>query len=378
MEETRVRDRLAHAVADSVVGRERERAALRGMLARGTGPAVVVVRGQGGIGKSMTVTGALAATGHRVVRLDGRDIEPTPSGFLRAVSSEFRMAVAEPSDVLSLPAAAATIDAADVGVIVIDSFERLNLLDGWLRNEFLVALPADVTTVIVGRRPPNLAWRSASGWRHLLAELDIGPMNDADAATLVGRRNLPPDAARRVVRLGHGHPLALELLAEAFARRPDLELPDGPPAEVLEELFEALLDDLDPDERRTVESAAVLRRVTLPLLEAVLAEAAPAGPAPDVQQAWRVLRQLPFTVTTGSGLDFQPIARQAIAGALEIRDPPRVRQLRRQAAVAVLRTANREPTWEATADLLYLVQNPIIRNSYLPPGDQQHPVEAAT
>ena len=276
-----------------------------------------------------------------------------------------------------VPAVAAAIGRADVGIVVVDGFERLNLLDGWLRNEFLVALPADVTTVLVGRRPPNLAWRTASGWRHLLGELHLGPMNNIDAAALVGRRDLPPDTARRVVRLGHGHPLALELLAEAFARRPDLDLPDGPPAEVLEELFEVLLDDLDPGERRTVESAAVLRRVTLPLLQAVLTGPDPGGPVPDVQQAWRVLRQLPFTVTTASGLELQPIARQAVAGALEIRDPARVRQLRRQAAMAVLRTADRAPTWEATADLLYLVQNPLIRNSYLPPGDHQHPVEAA-
>src|SRR3954447_10511520 len=118
-------------------------------------------------------------------------------------------------------------------------------------------------------------------------------MNDIDAAALVGRRDLPPDTARRVVRHGHGHPLALELRPEAFARRPDLDLPDGPPAEVLEELFEVLLDDLDPGERQTVESAAVLRRVTLPLLQAVLAGPDPGGPVPDVQQAWRVLRRLP-------------------------------------------------------------------------------------
>ena len=52
-----------------------------------------------------------------------------------------------------------------------------------------------------------------------------------------------------------------------------------------------LLDDLDPVERRSVESAAVLRRVTQPMLAAVLADADP----PDVEQAWRALRGLPFT-----------------------------------------------------------------------------------
>jgi len=40
---------------------------------------------------------------------------------------------------------------------VIDSFERLNLLDGWIRNELTRALPAGVTTLLVGRRGPNAA-----------------------------------------------------------------------------------------------------------------------------------------------------------------------------------------------------------------------------
>jgi DNA-binding CsgD family transcriptional regulator len=76
-------------------------------------------------------------------------------------------------------------------------------------------------------------------------------------------------------------------------------------------------------------------------------------------------------------MEIQSTARQAIAGALEIRDPARVRQLRRRAAAAAFRDVERGPSWEATADLLYLVQNPAIRNSYLPPVDQQHPVEPA-
>src|SRR6185295_4085321 len=156
----------------------------------------------------------------------------------------------------------------------------------------------------------------------------------------------------RIVRFGRGHPLALELLAEALARHPDLQLPGGPPAEVIEELCDVLLDDLDPVERRSVENAAVLRRVTQPMLAAVLADA----DSLDVEQAWRALRGLPFTRLTAVGMEIQSVARQAIAGALEIRDPARVRQLRRRAAVAALRDVERAPGWETTADLLYLVQ----------------------
>jgi DNA-binding CsgD family transcriptional regulator len=367
----RVRDRLRDAAARRVGGRARERDALLALLSRGDAPAVVFVSGPGGIGKSTMVAGATAALERRVLTLDGRAVEPTASGFLAALSRELG------KDVTSVAEAGAAVDRADAGALVIDSFERLNLLDGWLRNEFLVALPADVRTVIVGRRPPNLAWRTASGWRQLLAEVVVGPLRDGDARLLVDRRGLPPEAAARVLRFGRGHPLALELLAEALTGHPHLDLPDGPPAEVVEELFEVLLDDLDPRERRTVENAAVLRRVTQPLLAAVLSDGGAGSVDGDLQRAWRTLRDLPFTRTTATGMEFEPVARQVVAGALEIRDPARVRALRRRAAEAALRDAERGPSWDATADLLYLVQNPVVRDSYLPPDDQQHPVEAA-
>jgi hypothetical protein len=158
--------------------------------------------------------------------------------------------------------------------------------------------------VIVGRRPPNVAWRTAAGWRQLIAELVVGPLEEEDARLLVERRGLPTEAAAKVVRHGRGHPLALELLAEALARHPQLELSGGPPADVVEELFEVLLDDLNPVERRSVESAAVLRRVTQPLLTAVLAD----DPL-DTEQSWRALRSLSFTRVTPAGMEIASIAR---------------------------------------------------------------------
>jgi DNA-binding CsgD family transcriptional regulator len=364
--------RLSEAEAAAVVGRHRERGRLRGFLGRGVGPAVVFVWGPGGIGKSMVVAGAVADLGEPVVLLDGRRTEPTPSGFLSALSA--RLASGRVDSAVD---AAAAVRSSGAAAVVVDGFERLNLLDGWLRNEFLAALPSDVTTVLVGRRPPNLAWRTAAAWRHLLAELAVGPLDDADAQLLVDRRGLPPELARRVLDFGRGHPLALELAAEAFGRHPDLELAAGPPAEVVEELFEVLLDDLAPAERATVERSSILRRVTQPLLAAVLQDGDIDVTPPDLQAAWRTVRELPFTVMTHAGLEFDAVARSVIAGGLEIRDPARVRQLRRRAAVAALRDADTAHSWEATADLLYLVQNPVIRNSYVPPGEQQHPVETA-
>jgi hypothetical protein len=166
-----VSDRLAAAVAAALVGRAEERARLTALLAP-HGPAVVFVHGPGGIGKSTLVTGTLASLPLNCVSLDGRQVEPTEPtvpGALAALGAA--LGGPEPP---SANAAAEQIAAGGVDVLVMDSFERLNLLDGWIRNELTCALPATVTTLLVGRRGPNVAWRTGPGWRTLLDELVSG------------------------------------------------------------------------------------------------------------------------------------------------------------------------------------------------------------
>jgi DNA-binding CsgD family transcriptional regulator len=357
-----VSDRLAAAAAATLVGRVAESARLSSLLAP-QGPAVVFVHGPGGIGKTTLVTGTLAQLPVTCVNLDGRRMEPTVPGALAALGAELG-GPAPPS----AAAAAEQIAAGGVDVLVIDSFERLNLLDGWIRNELTCALPATVTTVLVGRRGPNQAWRAAPGWRRLLGEMVVGPLTAGDVDRLLAAQDIRGDDAVRIRTFARGHPLAVVVAGEALARRPGLALGSGAPAEVVEELFTVMLDDLGPRERSVAEAASVLRRVTLPLLAAVLDE-------PDVEQAWRTLRGLPFMTTTATGVELSGVAAPVLLEALELRDPARVRILRTRAARTILDSLAHGPDWESTADLLHLVQNPIIRNAYAPPGMLQHPVE---
>ncbi len=357
-----VSDRLAAAAAAALVGRADESARLTALLAP-HGPAVVFVHGPGGIGKTTLVTGTLARLPLDCVWLDGGRTEPTVPGALAALGT----ALGGPAP----PSAAAAADrVADAGVdvLVIDGFERLNLLDAWIRNELAAALPAAVTTVLVGRRGPNQAWVTAPGWRRLLGELVVGPLAAGDVDGLMAVHGIRGDDAVRVRAFARGHPLAVVVAGEALARSPGLTLGPGAPADVVEELFAVMLDDLGPRERSLAEAASVLRRVTLPLLAAVLDE-------PDVERAWRALRGLPFTTTTPTGVELSGIAAPVVLEALELRDPVRVRTLRTRAARTVLESLAHGPDWESTADLLHLVQNPLIRNAYAPPGAVQHPVE---
>ena len=357
-----VAERLAAAAQTALIGRANERARLASFLVP-TGPAAVFVHGPGGIGKTALVSGTLASLSLKTITLDGRQVEPTVSGALAAIGAA--LGVPSPSSASEAARAMAPAD-----VLVVDSFERLNLLDGWIRNELAAALPSSVTVVLVGRRGPNVAWRTAPGWRTLLAELVVGPMTGDDIRLLLAAHGVRGPDARRIQAFARGHPLAAVVAAEALARSPGLSLGSGAPAEVVEELFAVILDDLSPQDRAAVEAVSVLRRVTVPLLAAVVEQQ-------DVESAWQALRRLPFTTTTAAGLELSGIAGPVVLEALELRDPVRARWLRTRAAQAILASLAVGSDWQSTADLLHLVQNPLIRNAYSPPGTVQRPVEQA-
>jgi DNA-binding CsgD family transcriptional regulator len=359
-----VADRLAAAAATALVGRAEERARLTELLAP-DGPLVVFVHGPGGIGKTTLVSGTLASRARKYVVLDGRRMEPTAPGALSQIGAALGGA-----QVPSASAAGQQIAAAGVEVLVIDGFERLNLLDGWIRNELLGAFPDTVTTLLVGRREPNVAWRAAPGWGTVLGELEVGPLTAEDVDLLLDARGARGDDAARIRGFARGHPLAVVAAADALSRRPGQALGAGAPAEVVEDLYAMMLDDLGPRERSVVEAASVLRRVTLPLLAAVTDE-------PDVEEAWRALRGLPVTATTAAGVELSGVAAPVLLEALELRDPARVRTLRARAARVILESLASGPDWDSTADLLHLVQNPLIRNAYAPPGMLQHTAEQA-
>ncbi len=347
------------------VGRVLERAKLVELCGPG-GPAVVFVHGAGGIGKSVIVSAVTADLGRRVINVDAHMVEPTPGSLLSVVAGQVD------GNVSTLEELAAAL-AGEAVVLVLDSYERLGLVDDWVRNDLVPAQPASAVTIIVGRNAPNVAWRTSPGWRDITAELVVGPMTEPDAAALVGRREQRADVIAKVLKFGRGHPLALELAASAFARDPELEIGEGPPPEVVEELLDVLLADLDPVAREIVEAAAMLRRVTTPMLAAIL----DGDPTPaELDDAWRMLRSLPFVHVRRNGLEFNGVVHDVLSAGLELREPGRAREIRRRAGRAAMLEIGRAPGWDATADLLHLVQNPIVRYAFMPPPGLQHAIEA--
>ena len=365
-----ISERVSEAAERGFVGRARELESL-GATAR-PGFLVAFLHGPGGIGKSRLLRRVLSLADDdvRTVLLDCREIEPTPDGFLRAMAAALGSTTPDPalSDVVDLLG-----EGAPRTILALDTYERFGLLDTWLRQTLLPALPDSVVTILAGRDAPGAAWLTSPGWAGLTRVVRLSALDQAESIAMLRSRDLTELEAARVNRFARGHPLALELAAAALRSDPDLQIELGPPPAVIGQLLEALGAELPESVLATLEAASTARRVTEPILRSLLARS-------SVRGEYDALRRLPFVERTPEGLVIHDVVREVVARDLEERDPDAHARYRRRAwsyFEARGRTLTGERSWEVTADLIYLIQNPVLRAACFPVGAGEDAVEPA-
>jgi hypothetical protein len=132
-------------------------------------------------------------------------------------------------------------------------------------------------------------------------------------------------------------------------------------------LVRAYVADLDPTTRDALDASSVVRRTTRSLLARMVPDAAPID-------AFDRLRELPFVDVVQDGLALHETMQQAVSTVLRATDPQRYRRLRRAAWRQLneeVAEASRSELWRYTADMLYLIENPIIREGFFP-SDPHH------
>ena len=339
--------------AQALAGRDREREALADLV-RADRPIAAVVHGVAGVGKTALLEAFCAdarAEGARLVRLDGRGVEPTQDGFVAALGAALGCAPTEAA------VTAALAGDGDRVVLVVDACEALGMLDTWLARTFVPGLPVNARVLLAGRAAPSGAWTAAYG--DALREVPLGGLAPADAERLLRDAGLDPD----VNLLAHGHPLTLRLACSALRGRSqpagDAGTDLGPLVDRLARLY---LEGLDAPTWRALGAASVTRRMTMSLLGALL----PEEPAWD---AFERLRALPFVDLGPDGLVVHDTVRAAAATVLRAADPvtyARHRAVAWRTLHAELRRATGPDLWRYTADLLYLVDRPIVRQYFFP------------
>ncbi len=355
-----IKDILAQQAAETFVGRSKEMVILLQSVSP-TGPLVTAVHGVAGIGKSRLLEAFSRQArdrGATVVGLDCRTMEPTDRGFLHELTAA--IGADEPT------IEATTHRLALVGtrvVLALDNYEVFRLLDTWLRQVMIPALPDNTRVILAGREAPVAAWFTSPGWQGMICSVPLGPLADGDAIALLSRAAIGPEQARRINRFTHGHPLALTLAAAAASESGDAGVEERAEQRVVEELTRLYLAEIDdPLTRRAIDAASVVRRTTLSLLAAMLPDLAP-------HDAYQRLSALPFVDGSSDGLHLHDSVQQAIASALRAGDPSSYRNYRR-AAWHRLRTevsaAGQSELWRYTADMLYLIENPVVREAFFP------------
>lgn len=362
---------LAEHASRSFVGRREELALLESLVGPGGDARVVHVHGDPGIGKSALVAAFLARMRHAgaaTVLLDCRSVEPTERGLLDALAGATGTTERE------IAAIAGRLGSlGETVLLALDHLEVFRLMDTWLRQVLVPGLDAQVRVLLAGREPPVAGWFGA-GWEGLFRSLAIAPLDDREAELLLTRRGHAPDESRRLNRIARGHPLALTLASAAARERPDLMLEEAVTTRVVTALTRMYLQDVpDAVTRRALEAASVVRRVTRPLLAAMLPES-------TAEDAFDRLLDLPFIDCGSDGVFLHDAVREAISSFLRSTDPSRHRAHRR-AAWRRLRTEVREAAdaelWRYTADMLYLIANPVVRDAFFPSGAQPLAVEPA-
>ncbi|MDK1472919.1 ATP-binding protein [Streptomyces sp. 549] len=325
--------RLTAARDRAFVGREEELELFRTTLAGGPDSRpVLYLHGPGGIGKS-TLLHRFAVeaqrAGRAVVTVDGRALEPTPEAFTAAAAA----ALTEPE-----------------AVLLVDTFERCQGLEGWLVHRFLPRIPLGTTVVVSGRDAPSPRWTADSAWTDLLHTVPLGDLAPHEAALLLRRRGVPERFHDALLCFTGGNPLALSLAAAVAVREGAASADWAPTQDVVSTLLCQLVGDLPgPEHRRALEVCAHAHVTSEALLRSVLGDR-----ATDLF-AW--LRRQPFVESTHAGLCPHDAIREALGADLRWRDPDGFADMHRrllQAQLDRIRTVSETQLLPAVAALLFL------------------------
>lgn len=365
-----VRELLAERASEGFVGRRDEKAGLLRLLETES-ELVVQIHGPAGVGKSTLLrafTDEAARRGATVVPLECTLIEPTERGFLHELGS------ATGDELVDVGEAALRLEGlGDRVIITLDTYEVLRLLDTWLRQTLLPALGDQVRFVLAGRQPPVSTWLTSAEWSGLFRAIAIGPLSEQESLELLAQGGISDERARGINRFARGHPLALKLAAATAKDRPGLTLEEGAVQQVVQQLSQLFLADVEDEAtREALEAASVVRRITRSLLTTMCPEAP--------SEVYERLAALPFMDSRRDGLRMHDAVHESLAASLKSADPSRYREYRR-AAWRQLRSEVRQagPTdlWRYTADMLYIIENPVAREAFFPSGSQSLAVEPA-
>jgi energy-coupling factor transporter ATP-binding protein EcfA2 len=314
----RLANRLSQARRQRFVGRSAELELFRAALSQDVPNfAVLHLHGPGGMGKTTLLrqfAQIAEETDRPCVPLDGRHLDASPTGFLTALQLALRL----PPETDPLEAIANLPNL----ILLLDTYELLSPLDGWLREMFIPQLPERALVIIAGRPPPPAAWRADDGWGELTRIISLRNLRPDESAAYLRGQSVPESQVEHVLGVTYGHPLALSLAADLFNQNKAasaFDLKQDP--DIVRVLLEHFVVDVpDPIFRQTLEVCAHAFTTDEALLAHCLGES-------HAHAAFQWLRDLSFIEQGPFGLFPHDLVRELLETELRWRNLPRFREL---------------------------------------------------
>ena len=257
-------------------------------------------------------------------------------------------------------------------MLLVDTYEVFRIADPWFRSELLPMLGASVRVVVAGRDPPMLEWAVERGRFGGLEVVPLGPLDEPSVDELLSRAAVPDVDTAHMKRLCSGHPLALRLAIEARLAGGELPFENNAPR-MVQALAGIFRDGLDERSREVLDAASVPRRITRGVLAAMLGES-------RADAALDELRRLAVVDATPDGLRLHDSVHLVISERLRAIDPQRFRDYRSSAwrhLQSETRAVARHDLARSTADVLFLIDNPVVREAFFPTTAHAHSVETS-
>lgn len=314
----RIQELLRHARKKYFVGREKELADFQQLVRHAERDTVLLfVFGPGGQGKTSLIREYIewaTAGGYACLFLDARDFPPEPGAFLGSLRQALQL---EPD--------ASVFDELETReerqILFIDTYELLQPMDDWMRQEFLPLLPDHVLTVISGRKAPSTQWTVDAGWQQLMKTIQIRNLSPGESREYLSKRDVPESQVSRILDFTHGHPLALSVVADMLEQYPGREFrPENSP-DIIRKLLEHFVQKVpSPAHRLVLEIAALVHVTSESLLRHVL-------DMDEVGELFEWLHELSFVEWNRHGLFLHEVARESLSADLQWRNPDWYREL---------------------------------------------------
>lgn len=352
-------DRLMAKRHQRFVGRMAEQSTFRAALEAESLPFFFLyIYGPGGFGKTTLLNEFFRLSreqGALTVMLDARNMEPTPVAFQQALSAALELPTSQGlSDFLGNPERRV--------VLLLDTFELLAPIEGWLRDVFLPRLSDTVLTVAAGRLPLSPSWRTDPGWHDLIHTISLHNLSVEDSRDYLSRRGVPDDQHESIINYTYGHPLALSLVADSYAQQGTQNFNAGNVTDIIRILTERFIKGVpSPMHRLALEASALVRLMNEGLLATMLE-------MPDAFEVFDWLRNLSFIEVAENGLYLHDLTRDAIITDLRWRNREgynRLHQRARNHYFSKLKPKQDLEQAKLLYDLVYLHRdNPVVRPAF--------------